>query len=177
MKKSAATRDYLEDWLVWNPPRWERNPYFWVAVTIWLTLVGISLMFQNWFQLLTLCWPVPVSRAGALCSTLRSLICWWGFTKSTLFIGMCIMYFDQYKEKKTMRGNCFSTGFCCWSVKQKWCLLVGCEKLCLYVCIGTQMMCACWFSRFETLCWMVPIITYTNTSRYTPKRVVITMAD
>lgn len=47
-KRSSQSRDYLEDWLVWKPPRWERNPYFWVAVTIWLTLVGISLIYQNW---------------------------------------------------------------------------------------------------------------------------------
>ncbi|KAG0593645.1 hypothetical protein M758_UG006700 [Ceratodon purpureus] len=47
MKKSAQNRDYLEDWLVWKPPRWEKSPYFWVAVTIWLTMVGISLTFYN----------------------------------------------------------------------------------------------------------------------------------
>lgn len=46
-KKVPPSRDYLADWLVWKPPRWERSPYFWVAVTIWLTLVGISLMFQD----------------------------------------------------------------------------------------------------------------------------------
>ncbi|CAM6102825.1 unnamed protein product [Calypogeia fissa] len=43
----SKTKDYLEDWLVWDPPRWERNPYFWVAFTVWLTLVGVSLMFQD----------------------------------------------------------------------------------------------------------------------------------
>ncbi|KAG6557380.1 hypothetical protein Mapa_001310 [Marchantia paleacea] len=46
-KKVPQEKDYLEDWLVWDPPRWERNPYFWVALTVWLTLVGISLMFQD----------------------------------------------------------------------------------------------------------------------------------
>lgn len=47
MKKSAQSKDYLEDWLVWKPPRWEKSPYFWVAITVWLTLVGFSLIFQN----------------------------------------------------------------------------------------------------------------------------------
>eukprot|EP00250_Pteridium_aquilinum_P006803 c16646_g1_i1 orf=539-1045(+) len=47
IKKGTPTKDYMEDWLVWKPPRWERSPYFWVAVTVWLTLVGISLMFQD----------------------------------------------------------------------------------------------------------------------------------
>ncbi|KAI5074603.1 hypothetical protein GOP47_0010564 [Adiantum capillus-veneris] len=46
-KKAMPTKDYMEDWLVWNPPRWERSPYFWVAVTVWLTLVGIALVFQD----------------------------------------------------------------------------------------------------------------------------------
>lgn len=46
-KKVQPSRDYMEDWLVWKPPRWERSPYFWVAVTIWLTLVGIALVFQE----------------------------------------------------------------------------------------------------------------------------------
>ncbi|KAG0571748.1 hypothetical protein KC19_VG038900 [Ceratodon purpureus] len=46
-EKSAQNRDYLDDWLVWEPPRWEKSPYFWVAVTIWLTMVGIFLTFQN----------------------------------------------------------------------------------------------------------------------------------
>ncbi|EFJ32316.1 hypothetical protein SELMODRAFT_439621 [Selaginella moellendorffii] len=36
-----------EDWIEWNPPKWEKSPYFWVAVTVWLTLAGISLMFQD----------------------------------------------------------------------------------------------------------------------------------
>ena len=47
LKKTTPSKDYLDDWLVWKPPRWERSPYFWVALTVWLTLVGISLMFQD----------------------------------------------------------------------------------------------------------------------------------
>ncbi|MCO5577007.1 hypothetical protein L7F22_030829 [Adiantum nelumboides] len=46
-KKAKPTKDYMEDWLVWKPPRWERSPYFWVAVTVWLTLIGIALVFQD----------------------------------------------------------------------------------------------------------------------------------
>jgi hypothetical protein len=47
LKKTAPSKDYLDDWLVWEPPRWERSPYFWVALTVWLTLIGISLVFQD----------------------------------------------------------------------------------------------------------------------------------
>jgi hypothetical protein len=46
-KKAPSSWDYLDDWMVWKPPRWEKSPYFWVALTIWLTLVGISLIFQK----------------------------------------------------------------------------------------------------------------------------------
>ncbi|KAL2635319.1 hypothetical protein R1flu_006798 [Riccia fluitans] len=46
--KVPQQKDYLEDWLVFElPPRWERNPYVWVAFTVWLTLCGIALMFQD----------------------------------------------------------------------------------------------------------------------------------
>eukprot|EP00850_Spirogloea_muscicola_P023608 SM000372S13684 [mRNA] locus=s372:59710:61071:+ [translate_table: standard] len=45
--KRAGQRDYMEDFMVWRPPRWERSPYFYVAITVWLTAVGVSLMFQE----------------------------------------------------------------------------------------------------------------------------------
>ncbi|KAH7315176.1 hypothetical protein KP509_21G037700 [Ceratopteris richardii] len=45
--KKGSTRDYMDDWLVWKRPRWERSPYFWVAFTLWLTLIGVALMFQD----------------------------------------------------------------------------------------------------------------------------------
>ncbi|KAL3692551.1 hypothetical protein R1sor_006202 [Riccia sorocarpa] len=46
--KMPKEKDYLEDWMVFElPPRWERNPYVWVALTVWLTLCGIALMFQD----------------------------------------------------------------------------------------------------------------------------------
>lgn len=53
-KKTPSSWDYLDDWMVWKPPRWEKSPYFWVALTIWLTLVGVSLIFQKWYVLVPL---------------------------------------------------------------------------------------------------------------------------
>lgn len=46
-KETIPTRDYFSDFLVWNPPQWERSPYFWVGVAMWLTLVGVALVFQD----------------------------------------------------------------------------------------------------------------------------------
>lgn len=46
-KETQPTRDYSSDFLVWKPPQWERSPYFWVAVAMWLTLVGVALVFQD----------------------------------------------------------------------------------------------------------------------------------
>lgn len=46
-KETPPTRDYFSDFLVWKPPRWERSPYFWVGVAMWLTLVGVALVFQD----------------------------------------------------------------------------------------------------------------------------------
>eukprot|EP00897_Mesotaenium_endlicherianum_P003364 jgi/Mesen1/3055/ME000018S02368 len=43
----AGPKDPLDAWLVWKPPRWERSPYFWIAITLWLTALGVTLMFQD----------------------------------------------------------------------------------------------------------------------------------
>ncbi|XP_043696956.1 uncharacterized protein LOC122647664 [Telopea speciosissima] len=43
-----SSRDYLADFLVWRPPGgWEKNQSFWIAVTIWLGLVGVALFVQR----------------------------------------------------------------------------------------------------------------------------------
>ncbi|KAM7487263.1 hypothetical protein LguiB_024747 [Lonicera macranthoides] len=42
-----STRDYLADFLVWRPPvGLENNQAFWVALTLWLGLVGAALFLQ-----------------------------------------------------------------------------------------------------------------------------------
>lgn len=45
--KKAGHKDYMDDWSVWKRPRWERSPYFWVALTVWFLAVGFTLLFQN----------------------------------------------------------------------------------------------------------------------------------
>lgn len=48
MKASAKrTPDVWDDLEGWEPPKWEQSPYFWVALTLWLTLVGVTLVFQD----------------------------------------------------------------------------------------------------------------------------------
>lgn len=43
-----SSRDYLGDFLVWRPPvGLEKNRAFWVAVTVWLSLVGAALVLQR----------------------------------------------------------------------------------------------------------------------------------
>ncbi|GJP40538.1 hypothetical protein CLOM_g208 [Closterium sp. NIES-68] len=45
--KGSGSRDYMDDLMSFKPPRWEKSPYFWVALTVWLTMVGVALMFQD----------------------------------------------------------------------------------------------------------------------------------
>lgn len=45
--KKVPNKDYMDDWSVWRRPRWERSPYFWVALTVWFLAVGFTLLFQN----------------------------------------------------------------------------------------------------------------------------------
>ena len=47
IKRKPGERDYMDDLSQWERPRWERSPYFWVAITAWLTAVGVSLGFQS----------------------------------------------------------------------------------------------------------------------------------
>ncbi|CAA3020306.1 N-terminal acetyltransferase A, auxiliary subunit [Olea europaea subsp. europaea] len=43
-----STRDYLADFLVWKPPvDLEKNQAFWVALTLWVGLVGAALFLQS----------------------------------------------------------------------------------------------------------------------------------
>ncbi|KAB1207849.1 hypothetical protein CJ030_MR7G004129 [Morella rubra] len=43
-----SSKDYLGDFLVWRPPNGvEKSPAFWVAVTLWLSLVGAALFLQR----------------------------------------------------------------------------------------------------------------------------------
>ncbi|KAJ4965008.1 hypothetical protein NE237_016857 [Protea cynaroides] len=43
-----SSRDYLADFLVWRPPGgWEKNQAFWIAVILWLGLVGVALFVQR----------------------------------------------------------------------------------------------------------------------------------
>eukprot|EP00252_Welwitschia_mirabilis_P007837 TRINITY_DN19557_c0_g1_i1.p1 TRINITY_DN19557_c0_g1~~TRINITY_DN19557_c0_g1_i1.p1 ORF type:complete len:321 (+),score=62.05 TRINITY_DN19557_c0_g1_i1:145-1107(+) len=46
-KGAEPTKDYYSDFWVWKRPEWEKSPYFWVAVAMWLTLVGVALVFQD----------------------------------------------------------------------------------------------------------------------------------
>ncbi|XP_050206678.1 uncharacterized protein LOC126656206 [Mercurialis annua] len=44
----SSSRDYLADFLVWRPPAGlEKNTAFWVALTLWLGLVGAALVLQS----------------------------------------------------------------------------------------------------------------------------------
>ena len=45
-KPEGPSRDYWDN-ITWTRPRWEKSPYFWVALTAWLTLVGVALIFQD----------------------------------------------------------------------------------------------------------------------------------
>ncbi|KAG5522063.1 hypothetical protein RHGRI_034312 [Rhododendron griersonianum] len=43
-----STRDYIGDFLVWRPPSGlEKNEAFWVALTLWVGLVGAALFLQR----------------------------------------------------------------------------------------------------------------------------------
>ncbi|WCJ38532.1 Tetratricopeptide repeat (TPR)-like superfamily protein [Euphorbia peplus] len=43
----TSSRDYLADFLVWRPPAGlEKNTTFWIALTLWLGLVGAALFLQ-----------------------------------------------------------------------------------------------------------------------------------
>ncbi|KAI4314385.1 hypothetical protein L6164_027299 [Bauhinia variegata] len=43
-----SSRDFLGDFLVWRPPiGWEKNRAFWVALTLWLGLVGVALFIHR----------------------------------------------------------------------------------------------------------------------------------
>lgn len=43
-----STRDYIGDFLVWRPPiGLEKNEAFWVALTLWVGLVGAALLLQR----------------------------------------------------------------------------------------------------------------------------------
>ncbi|KAI4328170.1 hypothetical protein L6164_020548 [Bauhinia variegata] len=43
-----SSRDFLGDFLVWRPPiGWEKSPAFWVALTLWMGLVGAALLIQR----------------------------------------------------------------------------------------------------------------------------------
>ncbi|KAK3041855.1 hypothetical protein RJ639_000371 [Escallonia herrerae] len=43
-----STKDYLGDFLVWRPPvDFEKNQAFWIALTLWLGLVGAALFIQR----------------------------------------------------------------------------------------------------------------------------------
>lgn len=46
-KKPSDSRDYMDDLMMWERPRWEKSPFFWVALTAWLILVAIALVFQD----------------------------------------------------------------------------------------------------------------------------------
>ncbi|KAL5552816.1 hypothetical protein UlMin_040217 [Ulmus minor] len=43
-----SSRDYLADFLVWRPPTgFEKNRAFWIALTVWMGLVGAALLLQR----------------------------------------------------------------------------------------------------------------------------------
>lgn len=44
----SSSKDYIGDFLVWRPPiGLEKNQAFWVALTLWLGLVGAALFLQR----------------------------------------------------------------------------------------------------------------------------------
>ncbi|CAI5465942.1 unnamed protein product [Closterium sp. Yama58-4] len=45
--KNSGSRDYMDDLMSFKPPRWEKSPYFWVAFSVWLTMVAVALIFAD----------------------------------------------------------------------------------------------------------------------------------
>lgn len=46
-RKSKKIEPDIWDRIEWKPPRWQRNPYVWVAFTLWLTLIAVSMAFGD----------------------------------------------------------------------------------------------------------------------------------
>jgi hypothetical protein len=46
-RKSKKIEPDIWDRIEWKPPRWQKNPYVWVAFTLWLTLIAVSMAFGD----------------------------------------------------------------------------------------------------------------------------------
>ncbi|GAQ85432.1 hypothetical protein KFL_002350070 [Klebsormidium nitens] len=46
-RKTRKLEPDIWDRIEWKPPRWQKNPYVWVAFTLWLTLIAVTMAFGD----------------------------------------------------------------------------------------------------------------------------------